>query len=560
MRTLGLALLMLGPPEACLAAGNSLTMTASTYDAVAAKFAGALSGGYGSAVVAAPAGSSFTWEAWARLAQAPGQPVVAIGSGAVGYLGANAQGQEVCNISSGNTTITGPSLLDGNWHLLDLVGTPSGVACFLDGSSVGTAGVSQTVPQNATLGVGTMGLYAGNNVWPGEIDEASIWNVPRYGATFLPPTTPYRGSESGLLALWHLNGNGVDYANDTVLQPNDPSILYSPFNWSVGSSAAMTINAGAYFRTMFTGSACTLNFDLSTAAAPASEIYWRVDGYEAGQPWIRTTPAANVPCPAPADLGAAPWHQLEVVVKSTSETINRWNTAAPGTAVRFAGLSLQPGASAQTPVGAPWRILLLGDSITEGVRTVNQTASLDTDRNDATLGWAFRLGRLMGAEVGVVGFGATGFTAGGSGGVPPLTSSYNQLASNLARPAGNPPSLIVINDGTNDPGDVTVAATTVLNALIAQYPDTPIALLVPFNQSHIADLQAAARNCVRPGLVHVVQTAGILNPSNGVDNFGVHPTGPNNLGFIAPRLASLLTPILVGGPTALTAAQLARIP
>ena len=560
MRTLALSLLIGCLPGLAAAAGNALTMTATSYDTATPKFgSGALSAGYGMVTFTAPASNTFTWEAWVKLPAAPGQTIIAIGSALAGYVGANAQGQEVCNVASGSTTITGPSLLDGNWHLLDLVGSSSGLTCYLDGSSVGTSTVVQTVPANTTFGVSSMGYYPGAGVWSGELDEASMWSVARYSGNFAPPSAAYLGTETGLVALWHLNGSGVDSANDVVLSPGDPSILYSPFNWSASAPLAMTINAGAYFRTMITGSACTLNFDLSTATAPASEIYWRVDGYEAGGPWIRTTPGANVPCPPPTDLASVPWHELEVVVKSTSETINRWNTAAPGTAVRLAGVALQPGASVQRPRSAPWSILFYGDSITEGVRTVNQTATNDTDRNDATLGWAYRLGQLMGAEVGVVGFGATGLTVGGSGGVPALPSSYNYIASNVLR-TGPAPDLIVINEGTNDSGSVTSAALTVLNALIAQYPDTPIALLVPFNQTHVSDLQLAAQTCNRPALVHLVQTSGILNPANGIDSLGLHPTGPNNTGFVAPRLASLLMPILLGGSASLTPAQLARIP
>jgi lysophospholipase L1-like esterase len=561
LKILVLATLVSACPALALAAGNSLAMTGSGYDFTTSKFPnGALSGGFGTVALTQAASSSYTWEAWVKLSAAPGQPIVAIGSGTSGFLGANAQGQEVCNVYNGTTYITGPSITDGNWHLIDLVGTPSGFSCYLDGNVVGTSTVVQTVAANPTFGVGTMGLFTGANVWTGEIDEASMWSVARYSGAFTPPAAPYKGNETGLTALWHFSGNGVDSANDTVLAANDPSILYSPFNWTAGNGASTTINAGAYLRTMFTGSTCSMNFDLSTSIAPASEIYWRVDGYEAGTPWVRTVPGANVACTPSSDLSAAPWHMLEMVVKSTSETINRWNTAQAGTAVRFAGLSLAPGASGQRPFPAPWSILLLGDSITEGVRTVNQTATNDTDRNDATLGWAFRLGNLLGAEVGVVGFGGTGLTVGGSGGVPALTTSYNLVSSGQPRAPAAPPNLIVINEGTNDTANVTAAAVAVLNGLIAQYPDTPIAVLVPFNGSHAADLALAAQTCNRPGVVHLVPTNGVVNPANGIDSLGLHPTGPNNLGMIAPRLASMLAPILLGGPSGLGAARIARIP
>lgn len=569
MKATGFAVSLSLTLPACLAAlpayavGNSLTMTAGTFDFAGPKFqGGALSGGYGVTPTGMLSGPGFTWEAWVRLPAPPGQPIVAIGSAAAGYLGANAQGQAICNIAAGNTTVTGPALTDGAWHLLDLVGSANGMACFVDGNSVGTSTNVQSVPSSAPFGVGTMGLYPGNNVWSGEIDEASIWNVARYTASFTPPTGPYLGSEAGLVGLWHMNGNGVDYAADSVLSPADPSMLYSPLNWSVSPGVAVTNNAGAYVRTMFTGNVCALNFDTSFVAQPASQIYWRVDGYEAGTPWVRATPAANVPCTPSPDLAAAPWHLLEVAVKSTSETLNRWNTAAPGTAVRLAGITAAPNASFQKPFAAPWQIAVFGDSITEGVREVNSTAPNDTDRNDATLSWAYQLGRYMGAEVGVIGYGATGFTVAGSGGVPPLTTSASLLSNGVARPvAVNAPNLIVVNEGTNDgTANVTAAAVSLLNGLVATYPNTPIALLVPFNQSHLAELQLAAATCARPGLVHLVQTAGLLNPANGVDPLGLHPLGPNSGGIIAPRLASILMPLMTGGVNGLTPDQVARVP
>ena len=558
MRTLALTIMAACMPGAAFAIGNSLTMWNTSYDMVSSKYpGGALAGGYGYGVLTSPASNSFTWEVWAKLSAAPGQQVVAIGSANAGSLGANAQGQETCSVATNSTTITGPSLVDGKWHLLDLVGGPSGFACYLDGVQVGNSAAVQMLPANATVGVATI---QGNSIWTGEIDEASVWNVSRYTGSFTPPAAPYVGNETGLVALYHLNGNGADFANDTIDVASDPSFLYSPLNWNVVNGSATTNNAGAYFRTMFTGTTCAIDFDVSTTIGPASEIYWRVDGYEAGQPWTRTTPTANLACTPPADLAAAPWHMLEVVVKSTSAAINRWATTSPGVAVRLAGVTLAPGASVQKPIARPWKVLFFGDSITEGVHPVNTTATYDTAQNDATLGWAFRLGDLLGAEVGVIGYSGTGLTVAGQGGVPAFTATYNMLANNVARVPTTQPDLIVINEGTNDSANVTAAALTVINGLIAQYPSTPIALLVPFNQNHAAELQLAAQTCNQPGLVHLVQTGGLLNPADGIDSYVTHPLGPNNIGFIAPRLASLLMPILVGGSGSLSAAQLARIP
>ncbi len=546
-----------------LAIGNSLAMTSAVYDTATPRFgAAALSGGYGQWTDGSSNGNTFTWEAWVKLNAAPGAPIVAIGGPTAGYIGANASGQAICNIATGNVTMTGPSISDGKWHLLDLVGTSSGVGCYVDGVSAGTSTTVESVPASEPIGVGTMGAYPGNNAWTGEIDEASIWNTARYSGTFTPSSAAYAGTEAGLVALWHFSGTGVDSAADLVVPPSSGAIQYSPFNWAPETFTASTINAGAYFRTLFTGSTCALNFDTSYAASPTSEIYWRVDGYEAGTPWTRTTPGANVACTPSTDLAAAPWHLLEVVVKSTSETINRWNDRAAGTVVRLAGITLAPGSGVQAPATAPWSIVVFGDSITEGIRSVNQTATNDTDRNDATLGWAYGLGREMGAEVGVVGFGAQGFLTAGSGGVPPLAQSWTLLANGVPRPAATAaPSLFVINAGTDDgTTNVTASALSMLNGLIAAYPATPIALLVPFNGTHATELQAAAMTCNRPGQVHLVQTSGLLNPANGIDSLGLHPLGPNDEAMISPRLASILMPILVGGPAGLPASTLAGMP
>lgn len=392
-----------------------------------------------------------------------------------------------------------------------------------------------------------MGLYPSSNDWTGELDEVSIWNTARYTRAFTPPASPYVGTESGLVALWHLNGTGLDAAADTVLLPGSSNILYSPMNWTQEANTASTINAGAYFRTMYTGASCFLNFDTSDATPPYSEIYYRVDGYGAGSGWTRTTPGADINCSPSADLAAAPWHLVEVVVKSTSQTINRWNASTLGTVVRLAGITLAPGAATTLPYAAPWTVAVFGDSIAEGVRTVNQTAANDTDQNDATLSWAYGLGRMMGAEVGVVGFGGQGFTVAGSGGVPIFPTSYALMSNGVGRGNTQVPQLIVINMGTNDPAatNVAAAATNVLNGLLTSYPRTPIALLIPFNQAHANDLQAAAANCSNPALVSVVQTAGLVQATYGVDSTGVHPSGPNNLGIITPRLAAVLQQILV---------------
>jgi hypothetical protein len=84
----------------------------------------------------------------------------------------------------------------------------------------------------------------------------------------------------------------------------------------------------------------------------------------------------------------------------------------------------------------------------------------------------------------------------------------------------------------------------VLNGLIALCPGKPIAVLRPFNGNQAANLQAAIAGCINPPLCHWIDTTGFFNTSYGADSLGLHPSGPNNLGLIAPQVAAALRPLL----------------
>lgn len=275
----------------------------------------------------------------------------------------------------------------------------------------------------------------------------------------------------------------------------------------------------------------------------------------------------NLTIPPDNTAGDMPYHTLEIIVKSTTEQANRWqNDSVIATSVRvmFRGLLLAPpppptsaylrkrGASAGpfVPTLAPWlpstlNILMYGDSITEGVRTQGDKEALDTYRNDATQTWGYSLGRLMGAETGLVGFGATGASKGGSGGVPAINFSYNFLWNNVPRVFKPQPDMVMFLEGTNDGGtNITGPMVQVVNALQATNPGTPIVLLVPFDGALSNYLKLACELAANPALCFFVDTAGICNATFGIDNLGLHPTGPNDVARIAPQLAAKLRPIL----------------
>ena len=326
-----------------------------------------------------------------------------------------------------------------------------------------------------------------------------------------------------------------------AISAQDPSLFYSPYAWApVGGAGMGTINSGAYMRCMFSGNAVTLSFDVSMMVSPVSQVYTRIDN----GPLLPTPVGAAISLAVPANLthGDVPWHTLELLVKSTTERANRWTQGVPSTRVVLTGLTLDGGAAV-----APWlpssvNVLIYGDSITEGVLTLGGSQPDDTDHNDAFSVWSFRLGGLLGAETGVVGFGATGLSRGGSGGVPALGVSWNQTWAGTPRQFTPRPDLIVFNEGTNDgSNDITQQMAAVLDALFDACPGTPVAVLIPFNGAEAANLAAAIAASAKPALATLIDTKGFYNQSFGG---ALHPTGPNDMARVAPQVAARLRPLL----------------
>ena len=336
-----------------------------------------------------------------------------------------------------------------------------------------------------------------------------------------------------------------------AIAPDNAGLFYSPYNWLVTPSAAKTVNAGAYFRTRINATrTCQIGLSVGPAT-PYSQAYARLDG----GPWQEYVPKAAgaqtwaLTMPSPT---TSPNHLLEFVVKSTTETQDRWNGQA--TAVQFTGLTLDPGATLTLPPARKYRFLLFGDSITEGVR-VNGFSGIpnDTDRNDATLDYAYPLGELLDAEVGVVGFGATGMTAGGSGGVPALPASYRQLWSGQARAFSPVPDLVIYNEGTNEPSAARAAMLAAFTKVVQGIGDTGTTntsaglngtrhlILRPFNGAQSANLSAVAASFHSANVVYG-DTTGFWSSEDASD--GLHPYAYAHLGQIAPQVAALALPLL----------------
>ena len=477
-----------------------------------------------------PAGLNYRFDAAGYVA-AVGP---AIGGGAFSFgVTAPAVGAHTVSVQqSGDTAVTGVSgsftAVSGSLTVNTPAGALAGRTVAISGSYAGVAPTGL----NYRFDAGAYGT-AGSPTIGGGVYAFTV-AAPALG----PHTVSVQEANAASVVA-------VSASFNVALAPDSAAIAYSPYTWNVQANSATTVNPGAYFRTLFSGATCALNFDVAGMVAPASQIWWRIDNGA----WTQASVAASVSCTIPAATAGnadVPYHLLEVAVKSATETQNRWN-AGNSTRLVFTGLALAAGGAALAPGAAPIRVLVFGDSITEGVRTQGESAANDTDRNDAVMGWAYRLGALLGAEIGVVGFGASGLSVTGAGGVPSLGTSHALLFGGVARSFTPAPALVVFNIGTNDGAANTVGAmVSVLNSIITACPGVPIAVLRPFNGNQTANLQAAIAACGNPSACRWIDTTGFFDVAYGADGLALHPSGPNNLGRIAPLVAAALRPLLVG--------------
>ncbi len=119
-------------------------------------------------------------------------------------------------VYDGVNGVDGGAIADGFWHHIALVVDAAGGRFYVDGTQTGSLGWTGTpgAPTTSTnLQLGKYWMYS--NSLLGAMDEVSVWNValtPTQIATY--ENAPLVGSESGLVALWHLNEGSGTTASD----------------------------------------------------------------------------------------------------------------------------------------------------------------------------------------------------------------------------------------------------------------------------------------------------------------------------------------------------------
>jgi len=508
------------------------------------KFTSAMSGG-ALAVTGDLSSDAGTIEAWAKTSTSGNGNQVVFGSSASGiWIGQNNLGNAIFGRPGGAGASTVP-IADGQWHHLALVVTGTTFTLYVDGVSAVSQSYTSAMSLPDSAGIGIYGPVK-SFPYTGQIDEVRISNVVRYSAAFTPPTQAF-ARDANTVALFHLDEDGTDSAGDqTRFAPNHANIVYSPGNWDVTATRAKTINPGARFRLCIDGgvTGVQLAFDISGNVAPAPILKYRID--ELG--WKVVPLVANVTIPLPTS-NTWPSHTLEVVVQSTSEFVTRWTPQQAH--VSLTGVLVAAGATVPTlaPMSKADRTLLVfGDSIVEGYKNLSNVTT--PDGSDAEQGWAYQLGRYLGAEVGVIGFGGTKYVGTGQGGVPKLAESFAlQWGGGPARSlSALAPDVILISLGHNnqnqDYATVYPEVLACLQAMLAaSSPKTTIIAMRPFIGMHAQTIQDAV-TAIGSRRVQYMDTAG-FGGNTSVDMLdGTHPTGYASTRSIAPKVAAAVRKVM----------------
>ncbi len=433
-----------------------------------------------------------------------------------GYIGAAVSEANLVTYAAG----TGYTLIDGNvpGAAGDFGGVeehiPSG-AVTESASFTGSSGLQYAIAVIALLAAVSAGGTL--NAGPGTIaisGDAAILNV---GVNINAAGGSYAVTGDLTQAAYGLPGTAGSYAvtgdsatltsSVTIASVNDPNWFFSPYNWysdGAGSLAANNIrasstlawsnNPGAYFKTVFSGTSCSLLVDVSgfvansVAAGDYPAIKYSVDGGGFTRYLLLNT---DTQVTLATGLSAGP-HTLVVYFVAIGVSTDRWVT--PVAIFSVSGLRLDSGAVLTAPTLLPRNIIIYGDSITEGEEVlaagflpINQDAQ---DAYSAALSAVCRNG-----EYGNIGFSGTGYTAGGNGGAPVLTAGWNlyatgksRLVSTILSPA---PDIILCDDGINDGAtDITTTVTAMIGSWRTAAPLAHIVIMVPWSGNHATQIAA----------------------------------------------------------------------
>lgn len=326
---------------------------------------------------------------------------------------------------------------------------------------------------------------------------------------------------------------------------NDENIKYLG-RWAEYENSMTATAVGSRFTVNFTGESAILHFDTFFNQSPLPHIWIQVDSgarIEATLDRYIRIVAQGAGC-----------HSVTVILKSMVEMFPRWNMPLTNK-ISFLGIEAD-GLKAVADSGK--KIMeIVGDSITEGVLTDPDhspvpidfaKASWELDENnrpwqdDVTATYAWITATNLGFEPIIMGYGATGTTRSGCGGVVSAPEAYPYCFSGA--PISYPhPDYVLINHGTNDREATVEKFTQCYRALLDEvykaHPNTQVICMSPFIGAYRNEIEAIAKQYNEEKGTNILFV-------NGSDWLPPDPLHPDRKGhaFAAEKLTEVLKGLL----------------
>ncbi len=202
-------------------------------------------------------------------------------------------------------------------------------------------------------------------------------------------------------------------------------------------------------------------------------------------------------------------HEFRIIVDSLYEyQYQKWQT---GNGFVLKDVLVDDGGTVRGLVPQNPTIMYFGDSITEGVAIFEAVSS--PEANSAMYEYPFVTSHALGAVSHTNGFGGSGITKGGSGGIPKCLTVIDQVIDGIPNDAPEP-DMIVINHGHNDLSNGTLIPevfgeeyTAVLTRLREKYPNAKIFAVVPYVQRY-PDVIEECVSAMNDSNIFFIPTAG----------------------------------------------------
>jgi lysophospholipase L1-like esterase len=263
------------------------------------------------------------------------------------------------------------------------------------------------------------------------------------------------------------------------ISSSDANLFTTPENWLGGGGELKTSSPGAYLKLGFTGATFGLVLDTSNYAdgQPGHDlpkIGFQIDGGEIGyQTVTRAASSITLELARGLPIGS---HQIRISLEGLGHE-NRWNN--PVDQLRIRGFEIDSDGDTARPDLESKRMVVYGDSITEGANTLDRVNVVATKQWSTS--WDAVLANLLGAETSTIAYQAQGYSNPGQGQVPPFPQAWVSVEDGVRRKFSHP-DYVFVNQGTNGGADSSSVAAMMENFRTV-YPSAKLYFVVPFNGS-----------------------------------------------------------------------------